>query len=181
MNDVPIPPQVPALKPKNKKPPVWVWILAAVFIIAFIGSMGKKSETASSSSSDEITTSISGASAILEFRPSTTWDEETLLKEHFSKAITYGRKVFPEHPEVKLLIFRTYYKLQDVNGNEKETIVMKHVFAREPFMEVHWEKFTYSPVFDQITKSLDGTGYIHPGVAKKISSEYTTNKMYYAP
>lgn len=162
------------------KRPIIFCSIAWVAILAVIFSRGGIT-TNTGSTDAEIRTTISENYAEIEYRPSAVWDEENLLKNHFSHGITFAQMVFAEHPGIQRVLVKTYYKLQDVNGDEKESLVMKHIFARAPFMEVHWDRFRYSPVFDQINKSLEGAGYIHPAIAKKITTEYLTEKMFYTP
>lgn len=170
-------------KPIYKK--WWAWAIAVVLIIGIASQSSKKTSANSSISApaNAETPSLDSESVFAEIKlhPDAAWDEEHALKDHFSQGITFAIQAFNKYPKIERVFVKTYMNLMDVNGNEKEEIVFKHTFARAPFLEVHWDKFHYAPIFDQINKSLEGTGYIHPGVAKNISEEFVTSKLYYSP
>jgi hypothetical protein len=119
--------------------------------------------------------------ATLIYEPGTAFDEKNLLKDHLSRGITFARKAFTEVPDLTKVTVASFIEMTDINGKASNTMVMRHSFARGPFMEVDWSKFDHAPMFNQVMKSLEGQAYIHPSVAKAIPQDWIVNEMYYVP
>jgi hypothetical protein len=106
-----------------------------------------------------------------------SWDGYSLINDHFSKAIKFGKKAFADDSTLTEFTFNTKTELKDVNGNLDTAIVLTHTFPRAAFMEVKWDNFKMGdPIYFQIAKTVTKP-YMHPAIAKEINADDLSDKI----
>lgn len=112
---------------------------------------------------------------ILEKEPSSSWNENTLVKNNVYQMFESMNEGFKDE-DVKKVEIKVHALMIDEKGNEEDEPVIEYEYDRESFEELNYDNFIKLAVSESWRILNESDAYlIHPGIYKDVKQDYKQN------